>query len=339
MSQIHQSGRFQAVDALRGIAALGVVIFHFSLEFSRHYEFTSWVPPEWIEALRYGPHFFYMISGFVIFMTLDRATSGSSFMISRLIRLMPAFWAALLLTSLVTHFWGPELLGFSWVDVLINAFFLQGILEREHVDGAYWSLLVEMAFYILAAAVVFAFKWRSKIQIMLWVWFIVPITLMQYVEHFPYPSEILLTELLISGYCVYFIVGIIMYLGHQAGRTPWNLKMLMVLSIIFISLVNPPPYGFFISAAIGVLWMAIKGKLDWLLLYKPLLWMGALSYPLYLIHQNIGITLMTTLINSGYSDAISFTAAFALSIVLAQMIFSFVEKPARAWLSKRYLKK
>lgn len=339
MAHCDQPERFQAVDALRGIAALGVMIFHLSLEFSRNYSFSTWVPPEWIEGLRYGPHFFYVISGFVIFMTIDRATSGSSFFKARLIRLMPAFWVALVATSLVTYLWGPDLLKFELVDLFANAFLLQGFLDRPHIDGAYWSLLVEMAFYSLAALVVFVFKWRSRIAVVMWVWLVLSVILLLYPEYRPYPLSILSDELLIPRYSVYFIIGMSMYLGYKNGKTPLNLKILTAIGIFLISLgLAPLPYGVCLSGAIVVLWLAIKGRLDWLLVNRPLLWLGALSYPLYLIHQNIGITLMHFMIERGVSDAMSFMAACGLSLALAQIIFSLVEKPSRAWLTRRYLK-
>lgn len=339
MSRSESKKRIQSIDAIRGIAAIGVVIFHFTLEFSRFFDFSSWSPPEWIEALRYGPHLFYVISGFVIFMSIDRALSGSYFIKSRLIRLMPSFWVALFATSLVTYLWGPEELSFSWADLASNIFFLQGLLGQDHVDRAYWSLLVEMAFYLLAAFFVFSMKLKERMSFVLWTWFILSVILMYIDSILPTLASRLSTEVLISGYSVYFIVGISFYIGFKNGKIPLNLRILLGLSIFIIAFGNPLPYGFSLSFAIFVLWLAIEGKLNWLLINPLLLWLGSISYPLYLIHQNIGITVMTKLIEQGASDFISILSAIALSLLMAQLLLTFIEKPSRKWLGKRFLDK
>ena len=76
--------RLQPLDALRGIAALGVVLFHFTLG-RNGYE----------NIFRFGTtgvDLFFMISGFVIFMSLEKADGLRTFLINRFSRLYPAYW-------------------------------------------------------------------------------------------------------------------------------------------------------------------------------------------------------------------------------------------------------
>jgi peptidoglycan/LPS O-acetylase OafA/YrhL len=50
-----------------------------------------------------GVNLFFVISGFVIFMTLDRTLVPLDFVISRTSRLFPAYWAAIIITMVITH--------------------------------------------------------------------------------------------------------------------------------------------------------------------------------------------------------------------------------------------
>jgi peptidoglycan/LPS O-acetylase OafA/YrhL len=333
--------RYEALDALRGLAALGVVFFHFVVYFDETYGFGQWNVSEWflyepLEALRYGPHFFYMISGFVILMTIDRTRSASVFIKSRLIRIMPAFLVALSLATVVTYLWGSDIIHVRLIDVFINALFLQGLVNRPHIDPAYWSLLVEIAFYMMAASLMYGAQLRSKISWVLWVWLGMTYFEIIFWQKIDGVMAKVLDEIFIVEYSMYFIVGIVLYLTHKNRKMAMNHKILLVLSIPVILTGIPMPFGFYLTPMILVLWLAIKGKLDWLLAYRPFLWLGALSFPLYVIHQNIGTVLIHNMIKHGISDIWSVLSATALSLFLAQIIYSLIETPAQKWLKDRY---
>lgn len=334
--------RYQAIDSLRGLAALGVVFFHFLVHYDKTYGYASWDVAQWtaypaLESLRYGPHFFFMISGFVILMTIDRTRSASTFIKKRLIRIVPAFWVALTLASLVTYFWGPDVMTVRLMDVLINGLFLQGLVDRPHIDAAYWSLLVEMAFYLMIAGIVYGAHLRSKMHWVLWAWLAITIAYIALWSNLAPPMKLILEEVFIVEYSVYFMAGMALYLAHMKGKMAVNLKVLLLFAVPLILAGLPQPYGFYVAPTILLLWLAVKGRLDWLLVHRPLLWLGALSYPLYVIHLNIGIALIHNLTDMGVADHWSVVAALVLSLALAQAIYSFIECPGHAWLKRRYL--
>jgi len=74
--------RLPALDALRGIAALGVVLFHYLPYYDKLYG-HSFSTPDTLGFGRYGVHLFFILSGFVIFMTLERTRSASWFGLAR----------------------------------------------------------------------------------------------------------------------------------------------------------------------------------------------------------------------------------------------------------------
>ncbi|MBL8484418.1 MAG: acyltransferase, partial [Rhodocyclaceae bacterium] len=142
----HRARRLVEVDALRGIAALAVVFFHYTTRFDQLY--PGYEPPSLAMPLgHYGVNLFFIISGFVIFMTLDRTSRPMDFVMSRFSRLFPAYWTAIVLTFVVTHQLGlpGKLVGLD--TLLVNVTMIQGLLGFGHVDGVYWTLEVELLFY------------------------------------------------------------------------------------------------------------------------------------------------------------------------------------------------
>jgi len=87
--------RLAQLDALRGVAALLVVGFHYTTRFDQLYGHAG-EPLLSLPWGHYGVNLFFMISGFVIFMTLERTQRATDFVVSRFSRLYPAYWGALL---------------------------------------------------------------------------------------------------------------------------------------------------------------------------------------------------------------------------------------------------
>src|SRR5207302_7827749 len=141
-----KEGRFQELDVLRGLAALGVVLFHYLTRYDQIYTSRGDVPFGFSIGAS-GVDLFFVISGFVIFMTLGRCATASDFLISRFSRLYPAYWAAALLTFIVGSMWPLPDQHYTVIQLLINLTMLQGFGNVPAIDGVYWSLGVELCFY------------------------------------------------------------------------------------------------------------------------------------------------------------------------------------------------
>jgi peptidoglycan/LPS O-acetylase OafA/YrhL len=68
-----------------------------------------------------------------------------------------------------------------------------------------------------------------------------------------------------------------------------------------------------------------------------MLWLGSLSYSLYLVHQNIGYGVITLSYNAGLPGWLGVGLAIIIALLLASLIHYYIEKPAqrqfRAWRS------
>lgn len=117
--------RLSELDALRGIAALMVVIGHYTARYNDFYTPISF--PFKFEYGGYGVQLFFLISGFVIFLTLNKTRHPLEFVVSRFSRLYPAYWVAVLLTfTLISIFSLPDTITTpSTYDALVNLTMLQ----------------------------------------------------------------------------------------------------------------------------------------------------------------------------------------------------------------------
>lgn len=147
------SGRYRFVDALRGIAVLLVLIIHVSeiyVQISSNGRHSG----KWIAEVshefdfgRMGVTIFFLISGFVIPSSFsdDRIKGTLKFLISRFFRLFPLFWLCVFL-SLVTQEWTAGRFP-DWSSVFFNLTMLPQFFGVPPVNGAYWTLAVELVFY------------------------------------------------------------------------------------------------------------------------------------------------------------------------------------------------
>ncbi len=327
MTDSKPQDRLPELDALRGIAALIVVLFHY-----------TWRGPIMMPGLQalpwglawghYGVELFFAISGFVIFMTLERTRSTADFIVSRISRLFPAYWAGIILTTVAVTVLGADSLAQPASVVLTNFTMLQGFLYLPSVDGVYWSLLIELAFYACMLAL-----WRGgllgRIETILLGW--IALKLLFWLVP-ALPSRLAL--LLLVQYIPCFAIGIAAY-RVRAGKRLWRQQVPVLLAGLAAVAITQPFADAVVYLAVGVVFYALVANRLTRLNQPLLLWLGALSYPVYLIHQNLGYALMAVLERAGVPPIAAIGCAIAAAFGLAQLIHVRVEQPAlsliRGW--------
>jgi peptidoglycan/LPS O-acetylase OafA/YrhL len=85
--------RYSELDTIRGIAALMVVLYHYSVR----YEYPV-NPLISFDIGKYGVQLFFIVSGFVIILTLNKTAHAIDFIVFRFSRLYPAYWVAIIVT-------------------------------------------------------------------------------------------------------------------------------------------------------------------------------------------------------------------------------------------------
>lgn len=329
-------GRNDTIDAFRGIAILGVLFYHYTLR---------WAPP-WYGTNLYGyaraypnmlvlgatgVYLFFVISGLVITMTVLRSRSGLEFMVRRFARLYPAFLVGICLTLTVAGISAIPAFKVSLGDVVANLTMNAPAFHRRFVDGAYWSLAVEIKFYVLVA-VAFALL-RERF----WIAIAGVAALGFIVFEFGITKQILL-----APYGPLFLAGMAGWFWlFEERRLP-------ALVLAFESLVLYVTYRHSFELERVPAWMphlclafSVAALMTLLALGRdtrmgPLSAIGRISYSLYLIHQNIGVIIIASLTAIGLSDVPAFLAATAICFTAAPLMFHFVEKPAQQTIMSAY---
>lgn len=332
--------RLASLDALRGLAALAVVLFHYLPYYDKLYGHGFELPDAVTATLlfgRYGVHLFFILSGFVIFMTLERTNKASWFGLARAFRLLPALWAAIILTFLSVHWLGPDSRAVPLDTALLNATLLHEYLGRDHVDGAYWSLVVEVTFYSWMALLFFSLRRWQQLRLALAGWVVISYVGVLWWKQIPAPLEFFVKDLLFVKYAPLFVAGILIYRWHRYGRGSAFDTTLLALSIGHGLVAYKLPYSLFVLGCFGVFALAVSGRMNWLA-NRPMLWLGSLSYSLYLVHQNIGYGVIGWSYEAGLPGWLGVALAITTALTLASLIHYSVEKPAlsrfRAWRSK-----
>lgn len=316
--------RVVELDALRGLAALAVVAFHYTTHYENEVGHVG-IPPPSFAFGNYGVNLFFLISGFVIFMTLERTRSAMDFVVSRFSRLFPAYWTAILVSAAVVYSIGMPSQRLPWSDVVIDFTMIQELLGAEHLDGSYWTLQVELFFYV---QMLFWFM-LGQLQRIRWIivaWLIVAVFCALAEKNHVHVSYTV-RELLIVRYIPYFAIGILFYrLRTRPLERPGDIGLLG-LCLLAIALAFEPVYLGVASICTAIFALFAAGFLGGLR-WAPFAWLGAISYSLYLLHQAIGFSVIWQLERMGVSAGIAALSAAVLVTVLAVALTRYVERPA-----------
>jgi peptidoglycan/LPS O-acetylase OafA/YrhL len=328
-----RSGRLAELDGLRGVAVLMVLAYHYTTRFGELFPDLAWGQFPW--GL-YGPHLFFVISGFVIVMTLDRSERPMDFLVGRFSRLYPAYWTALLLTSLVLWLARGLLEPPSAGRIAANLSMVHGFFGVASVDGVYWTLEVELLFYALALAVFWAGMLpRAHLAIAGWLalsaLFYSPLWA-AHLEHLPFAAK--LARLLVLEYVPFFATGILFYRRYKGQGSALADYALLAFAALLILLHWPLSVSVIIAGGALVL-SKLRGGMA-ALRFRPLVFVGTISYSLYLLHQKIGQVVLLSLAQHGFGPVARIAAATALAIALASAITFLVERPAMRAIRRRY---
>lgn len=328
------------IQGLRAIAVLVVMLFHFN--------------PAWLPGGFVGVDVFLVISGFLIVNILLHKKKQPDyqiinvlkyFYISRLKRITPAYFSMLVLVSLLAAiFFIPQDLavyknGLKQAIWFSSNHYFSGFgdyfapANHEQPLLHTWSLAVEIQFYLLTPLLVLLLP----IKALKWVFAVLLLGLTAVAE---YRLRILGIQQA-TYYSLYarlpeFFVGglVALYINTGRGWHSWYSKLGIVL--VLISAVIQPQLGPFpgvpallpVAGAALVLLSPAQGLASQLLTNKPMVWLGELSYSLYLWHWPV-LALLRYCTGSQVLDMSSSLLFLALTLLLATLSFYWVEIPLR----------
>jgi peptidoglycan/LPS O-acetylase OafA/YrhL len=334
-----RSVRFTELDGLRGIAALSVATMHLTSGEKAFGRVIEGLPN--LSIFQYGIQLFFIISGFVIMMSLSRMASTRDFFVARAARLFPAYWTCLAFTVLVLAVLSPALAP-SAGTILANATMMQRWLGVDDVDGSYWTLFFEMNFYLIMAGLHWT-KLLPRLKVIcLWV-MLATITCLAVESATGFSIDERLRIALMLDFSCFFVAGIMLYLRHAGDPDPL-IDGVLGLSLVAVALARVQPGAYvghlsYVALAAGfilVIRLASLGYGAWLN-WAPLQYLGGISYALYLIHQYAGFQVIRHLDAAGLPPAASIALTAAAMLAVATLVRRLVERPAQRWLRARFM--
>jgi len=332
------SHRLAALDALRGIAAVSVVMLHLTHDFQHYFAPKRLASFSWNYGA-YGVHLFFLISGFVILMTAEKARSPREFVVSRFSRLYPAYWFAVLwTTALLLVFTMPDAPAMPSLlrRAVVNLTMFQSWLGIGSVDSVYWTLQAEMSFYLILLLLI----WRKAVDRTLTV--MTTLVALSLIDHWFVPRPLnavyeYARTLLLLEHAYLFTAGIVIYKMQRGFKARYAVILLLcaLCPLTANYFPNSPLHDAPIAVSLAiVVYLAARGTLDWLT-SRPLLYLGAISYSLYLTHRWTGLIILKAADNLGVDPNLALVGAFALCLLLAAALTRFVEQPSLRWIRAR----
>jgi peptidoglycan/LPS O-acetylase OafA/YrhL len=335
-------GRLRALDGLRLIAALMVCAYHYGGRGGAIA--TAWghspraLFPHLAGPFSYGPlgvQIFFIISGFVISMS-GWGRTVKDFAISRITRLYPAYWAALIIVTVA--FWVVSLKRVPNTDLLVNFTMLQMPAGAQRVLGVCWTLWAEMRFYLLFALfVVWPGATRKRVLVFCSVWTVCALLAESSGQSF-------LNLVLMPQYAPFFVAGMGLYLVYRFGNDAlaWGVVaggFLLGQREEVKALVAPPHQNVFyhrsdlvVIAVVALGFLAVIAvtlvpriaSINW----RWLTTAGALTYPFYLVHEHLGWVVISKLSqHTSLAPIAIFGVTVVFMLALAYAMHRVVEKP------------
>lgn len=343
------NNRFYEIDLLRLVSAVLVVLFHYTFIGSA----LNLAPLPRTDALgeygRYmyvGVNFFFIISGFVILLSAEDGRPRQ-FIVSRFIRLYPAYWFCVFLTASAAVLFNQSKFQVNWSQFLVNLTMLQSGFGVPPVDGVYWTLWIELKFYALVLVMI----WLRLLRFLPWccgavlIMSIIGLSspLATSVEHFAagFPH-----------WPGYFACGCALYLVKSRGFN-WGYGILLLLSVIFCVRQNQVfaalmaswyqvEFNIWVNVSSTLLFFAILSivalRKNGLLRDPRFYYLGVLTYPLYLLHEYIGFMMFNAWHNL-IPGPILVGGVVVFMLIAAWLVHRWVEKPLQMLLKRKLLPK
>jgi peptidoglycan/LPS O-acetylase OafA/YrhL len=300
--------RVQSLDVLRGLAILMVLGSHYAAP----------VLPAWCSgpALagvgRGGVILFFLLSGYLIYRNVQRQPIPA-FVMRRLFKILPSYWLNLALFAALD--WSLADAGhFPGSIYLTNFLMIADVTHDPPVSAVYWTLLIEIKFYLFIALQFAVLKDRFLGATVAG---LIALSLVAFAARGH-------GNMLLSFFPAFYVGAYI----HRAQQQGWRSPAVAALAVVTLAsatgmLLTLPDLPAWSAACLVLAVVAVALFLRAQLGNRPFARLGATSYSNYLYHSMIGSGVFALM----GATALAAMVAFAAAIAVAAALYRLVEQP------------
>lgn len=300
--------RINYLDGHRGLAILLVIFFHAYVRWSALVPYgDQYSDLPLFKFGRLGVELFFLISGFVILMTLESCPTAKEFLFRRWLRLFPAMLVCTTIIFISSNYFLERPAGTPDLEsVLPGLTFIEpdwwsAVVGHsiKPIEGAFWSLFVEFKFYFFAAIL---YYWRGRNALICALIFVFLVAAISDLAETYFGLTTLrfmyrISDTLSFQYFGWFASGAAFYVYSQNKSWKWlaiALSVAIVSSIVWGGLSKQRV----LAASLIALFFAmslISEIVQRFLNSRVTQFFGVISYPLYLIHENMMVSMIIKL--------------------------------------------
>lgn len=276
-------------------------------------------------------HFFFLSGYLAIYHYKEQSILTS--IKKKWIRLYPTYWVCLLLSAIITFIYLKERwCGFS--AFLINLTMFQSLFGVASVDGAYWTLWPELVFYFYVAI------WQKKkfnfnsVENICLIWIMLAFT--GKLISFSGVNGVILSKILnkifIVNYIIPFMVGVSCALELKSKKSR---KRKAILFFSFLYLIITGDYISPVLLLLAYLFVYLsqntvnnntqkntnRKKIGSFIAY-----ISSITYPFYLLHQNIGYSIIYFMERKGLRGIIIILVPLCIVLMISIIIHEAIDK-------------
>jgi len=322
-----------SVDMLRGLASLSVAWFHFT------HGNPGFLPDDWLKSTGnwgwLGVEIFFVISGFIIPYSLWKnnfvfKNHWYKFILKRIARIDPPYFISMILSlslwylsTFIPEFKGTSL-EFDWLQISAHFGYLIDFMGLNWIQPIYWSLAIEFQYYLFICLII-PFLLNKNI-------WIVRLSLVLLLIS-PFAIE---NRIVVFYWMGLFVLGISSFLFFiKKMKIPELILFQILSSAVCWKIIGFPEMIAGLLAVLFILLVNIKP-------IRPLIFLGSLSYSLYLVHIPVGgkiINLFSRFSGTLFFQVMGLFSALTISLLVGWLFYKYIELPSQELASKIRYKK
>jgi peptidoglycan/LPS O-acetylase OafA/YrhL len=332
---VRTTSRLGFIDAIRGMAACLVMLQHSlyqsGLLGGRLGDNLTGFIPNWLELGETGVVAFFLVSGYVIPLSLEKTANFKLFWVHRALRIYPLYIAVFIVTFALKAGAGVDSITAFFFDALSHLFFIQEYTKQENFVGGSWTLSLELVWYAaISGSYLVSLNKKTNVLVGLSVMISILAELAcAFGHHLP------MGRLSMLVCCIF---GLVCYRRDQGDISQKNFSILS--AVLLVTIVCNLFVGFQLFPAVHPSASFREVICSWTLaaviffvpffIRKSVLWghsgfsfIGRISYSIYLVHLVVLYPLSLTSLDGVPLIVVT----FAISIGVSILTYKFIESP------------